>query len=117
MRIRDGKRESELVEKVCFVSPRYLENEFYIEWENIEMDLFDQGIDLPTPKKLFIRPVSSGTKLLVSIALARTNGCILVDEDIICHFPPDESGRVIRQEALDHWGAEEVEWGEPIHNP
>ena len=78
------------------------------------MDVFDTGMDLPNPKKAFIRPVFSDGRRLVSLALARTNGCILVDEDILCHFPADESGKVIKAEAMETWGAV-AEWGKPIN--
>ncbi|NJK93223.1 MAG: hypothetical protein HC904_16260 [Blastochloris sp.] len=62
--------------------------------------------------KLWIRPV--GRDALQGFALCRTNGAILVDEQIVEHFPKDATGKEIKTVAVDAGlvnSPEEVEWG------
>lgn len=65
--------------------------------------------------KFFIRPVHKAeTAMPVSIALCRTDGDILLDEDIVEHFPPDTSGKKIRECAHEFHRAR-CEWGKSIN--
>jgi len=72
------------------------------------------------PYRLYIRPVhpKGGGKLL-SLALCRYDSrkILLVDEDILEHFPPDTSGKDIKLAAVEFFGAtsiEDVHWSGPI---
>lgn len=61
-------------------------------------------------RKAFIRPVhKKNDGPLIGLALCRTNGPPLVDEDIIEHFPADTPGKHIKEEATDM--GYEAEWG------
>lgn len=68
-------------------------------------------------KNIYIKPVYDGSKL-ISLALCYSNH-ILVDEDIIEHFPYDYSGVDIKKFAVE-WGyvksIANVKWGSPINN-
>lgn len=64
---------------------------------------------------LFIRPSYRGDSHTPdTLALCTTNGAILVDEQVLAHFPSDTSGKDIKAEALETWGvtADNVKWGE-----
>ena len=63
--------------------------------------------------KLWIRPNHRDDEYqrLMSIALCTTDQHILVDSQILVHFPPDTSGNLIRQEAVETFNATEVECG------
>jgi hypothetical protein len=67
--------------------------------------------------KLWIRPNHRNDEYqrLMSIALCTTDQHILVDSQILVHFPPDTSGNLIRQEAAETFNATEVEWGPPVN--
>ena len=62
--------------------------------------------------RAWIRPVYVDNRL-ASIALARTDGEILVDEDIIDHFPADSRGVDIRLAAMVDYDISPTrcEWG------
>jgi hypothetical protein len=65
--------------------------------------------------KLYIRPCGGNT--LTGFALCRTNGEVLVDEQIIEHFPVDATGKEIKAAAVDLGlvnSADEVEWGKAL---
>ena len=50
-------------------------------------------------RKLWIRPVHcKDTDRLLSMAVCTTPNELLVDEQILCHFPMDASGREIKEE-------------------
>jgi hypothetical protein len=66
-------------------------------------------------KTLWIRPVYIGTRLS-SYALATTNDTILVDQQILEHFPISEPGSDVTAAAIEFHGATHVIWGKPIHN-
>jgi hypothetical protein len=71
--------------------------------------------------KAYIRTVhDSDTERLMSIALCRRDDRILVDSDIIEHFPPDSRGVDIKAMAVEYGhatSADHVEWGKPIYVP
>ncbi len=65
---------------------------------------------------LYIRPVHVGRRL-VGTALCLTKGEVLMDEQILQHFPLDVTGRDVREIAVDMYGArslDDVEWAGPI---
>ncbi len=62
-------------------------------------------------KKLYIRPVhDKRTSRLLSIAVCTTKYNVLVDEQILEHFPPEATGREIRENYPEH----NMFWGESI---
>jgi len=62
-------------------------------------------------RKLWIRPVHcKDTDRLLSMAVCTTPYELLVDEQILCHFPMDASGREIKEE----YGEDLVLWGPSI---
>lgn len=67
--------------------------------------------------KLWIRPVFVGP-CYSNLALCRSAGALLVDEDILAHYPADVHGAEVRENALEGYGvaAENVAWGPPINN-
>ena len=71
-------------------------------------------------KTLYIRPVYTlhpdQRETLTGLALCSTNGELLVDGQIIEHFPKDESGKDIKACAKEFHGADNTEWGKPISN-
>jgi len=74
-------------------------------------------------RTLYIRPVykveedNAGTiETLTSIALCTTNGEILVDGQILEHFPKDEPGVDIKACGMEFHDASEVVWGKSIEN-
>lgn len=58
---------------------------------------------------LYIRPVYQNDVLL-SLALCKTNGHILVDQDIVCHFDKNDNGKMIK----DSYPDRQIEWGKPL---
>ncbi len=61
---------------------------------------------------LYIRPC--GRDFLTGFALVRHNGEVLVDEEIIEHFPKDATGKEIKAAAVDAGfvnSPSEIEWG------
>lgn len=69
------------------------------------------------PKHAYIRPVhpKGGGKIL-SLALCRRDD-ILVDADVISHFPANASGKDIKEMAVEYGHAdciEHVHWSSPI---
>ena len=82
-----------------------------------DFDLFDTGDDLELPEgtKLFIRACwDEDGRRLTGFALTTTNSCLLTDDQILTHYRPDVSGRVIKADALEAWGVAETEWGNPL---
>jgi len=67
----------------------------------------------PNPSTLFIRPVHNkdGKGGVLSLALVSTNGEVLVDEQVLCHFEANTSGLDIKAEGKETFGASEVTWG------
>lgn len=58
----------------------------------------------------WIRPVFRGEDgPLIGLALCRTNGACLVDEDVITHYPKDTPGRDIKLDAEEQ--GMDAEWG------
>lgn len=81
------------------------------------MNLLDTPDFESQAKILFIRPFFQKNNpgvLPDTLALCTTNGAILVDEQVLAHFPSDTSGKDIKAEALETWGvtADNVKWGE-----
>lgn len=68
--------------------------------------------------KLWLRPTfktnPDGTEERLSIALCRTSGPLLVDEDICVHFEEPHTGPEMRSVAKEFYDATEVEWGTAI---
>jgi len=62
---------------------------------------------------LYIRPVYEEERLL-SLALCRTNGAILVDGDILEHFDKYTPGKEIKIIAQEFY-QKEATWGSNIH--
>jgi hypothetical protein len=86
---------------------------------SVQMILPDGELKQDRAKKtLFIRPVyevrEDGTERLMSQALCTTAFDILTDEQILEHFPLDITGKEIRKEAIETFGAEDVAWGTAI---
>lgn len=65
--------------------------------------------------KLYIRPAYNANGRLMSIALCKTNEQILVDEQVVEHFPRDTGGVHIKEWADEYLGCKDVEWGKPIN--
>jgi len=63
---------------------------------------------------LYIRPVYNADSQLISLALCRTNGELVVDSEIVEHFSKNESGENIRLTAKEFHGNPNVEWGDCI---
>lgn len=71
------------------------------------------------PKHAYIRPLHpEGGGRLKGLVLARTDGPIQVDEQIIEHFPADTPGVEIKAMAVEFEHAdcvEHVHWASPIY--
>jgi len=63
---------------------------------------------------MWIRPVYAQGSRLISFALCRSNGEMLVDNQIVEHFETDDTGVEIKMVAKEFHGATEVVWGKPI---
>ena len=73
-------------------------------------DCADGGVK----KKAWIRPVYAGERL-VSYALCRTDGELLVDSDVIDHFDLEYTGKMIEETAVEFHGVDECDWAMPIY--
>jgi len=69
-----------------------------------------------TRRRAYIRPVHGGAsgRELISFAVCRTNQPLLVDEQILDHFPADFSGKEIREWYENRYV---LVWGKPLYSP
>jgi hypothetical protein len=70
------------------------------------------------PKHAYIRPVHpKGGGAVMSLALCRCEGALLIDADVYEHFPPDTPGKDIKAIAVEYGHANDilnVHWAAPI---